>query len=63
MNKVDAGAGLIFLAAIIFAGWLWLSYEQEKIRDQRLDKTIPHKQTTLERIAPKTFERLVKVTE
>ena len=63
MNKTDTGAGIIFLCAIVFFGWLWLSYEQEKIREQRLDKTIPHKQTTLERVAPKTFESLQKRTE
>lgn len=63
MNKVDTGAGLLILAAIVFGGWLWLNYEQEKIREQRLDRGVPVKQTTLQKIAPKTFEQLVKVTE
>jgi len=63
MKNTDLGVGVIFLCAIVFFGWLWLSYEQEKIKEQRLDKSVPHKQTTLERIAPNTFEVLVKRTE
>lgn len=63
MNKTDIGAGLIFLAAIVFGGWLWLSYEQEKIREQRLDKNVPAKVSVLEKYAPQTFESLSKRTD
>lgn len=69
MNKVDTGAGLLILAAIVFGGWLCLSYEQEKIREQRLDKGVisqqekkPVKVSVLEKYAPQTFEVMVKRT-
>ena len=62
MNKTDVGAGLLFLAAIVFGMYLWLSYEQEKIREHRFDKNVPVKTSVLEKYAPQTFERLVKTT-
>lgn len=58
----DAAATLMMLALILFLGYLWMDYEQEKIRSSK-QNNVPVKETTLQRLATKTFEQLQKRTE
>lgn len=57
----DAAATLMMLALILLLGYLWMDYEQEKIRSSK-QNNVPVKESSLQKLAPKSFEVLVKRT-
>lgn len=69
MKNTDTIAGIIFLFAILASAYLWLSYEQHKIREERQQRNIPVVEKAEKvkpvylNVKPKSFQEASKRTE
>lgn len=57
----DAVATIIIMLALIAGGYFWLQHESDKIIQSKHSHS--QEKSSLERLAPKTFEAIVKTTE